>query len=77
MFENLKSYVKDNDYLISLMDKKVHCYNYISINKITNNEVIIKFSKVKLLLEGKDFVLKKLDKNELLITGFISNIELR
>lgn len=77
MFENLKNFIKDDDYLISLMERKIHCYNYISIKKITNNEIIIKFSNATLYLKGKDFILKKLDKNELLIEGIIINIELR
>ncbi len=77
MFDGLKKYINGEDYLISLMDSKVHCYNYLSINKINNNEVIIKFPKIRLYLKGKDFILKKLDKSELLITGIITKIELR
>lgn len=77
MFENLKEYIKDDEYLISLMDNKLHCYNYLAIQRITDIEVIIKFKKNKVLVKGKNFILKKLEKNELLISGTILNIELR
>ena len=77
MFDGLKKYINGEDYLVRLMNSKVDCYNYLSINKINNNEVIIKFPKIRLYLKGKDFILKKLDKSELLITGIITKIELR
>ena len=77
MFETIKKYMKSDDYLISLMHKKVHCYNYYSIKKISDNEIIIVFKEKDLYITGHNFTLKALDKRELLISGDVINIELR
>lgn len=77
MFANLKSYIKDENYLISFMNNCVHCYNYVKVENINEKEIKIQFKNKKLTLKGNDFILRKLDKKELLVSGEVVEIELR
>ena len=73
--DNLVKYLKDEEYLISFMDNKIHIFNYKEINKLSEDSVIINFKNKKLKILGKNFILSKMQKKELLIIGEVLKVE--
>ena len=65
MLDRLYDYVSDNEFRFTVFENKFNVLNYISI--LSNNK--------KITIIGDNFVLNKLVKDELLVTGNITRIE--
>lgn len=75
MLDTLKTYLKNEEYRISLLNGKVHIMNYQSIIDITETEAFIKINNKIVKIYGNSFKLLKLDKKELLISGLVKRVE--
>jgi len=75
MLEMFKNYLKDEDYYIILYSHYIYIYKYIDINKFTDTFISLKLKKLKVNIYGIDLLIKKLEKDELLIKGIINKVE--
>ena len=71
---NIKEYLKDSSFKIKINNNTTYIDNYISIDTLNDNLIILTFNTFKLKIEGNNFIIKKLVDQELLFTGYISNI---
>ena len=75
MLEIFKNYLKGEDYYIIIYSNYIYIYKYIDIIKFTDNFISLKLEKFKINIYGKDLLITKLEKNELLIKGIINKVE--
>lgn len=75
-FDKLRTYIMEDEFEIKILNNRVNVINYESIGHLDSNKIIIRHKQGKIIINGKDLVLSKLLKDELLIIGKISNIEL-
>lgn len=77
LINKLRNYIEDNEFRITILPNKVDIINYEKIYEIENDYIIVKYEKGLITVRGKNLVISKLMNDEVLITGIISNIELR
>lgn len=73
---NVKDYIIDDTFKLTLTEKYIHVYNYGKIIDIDNTRVILNKKNKEIKIHGKDLVINKLDKVEMLITGEFKKVEL-
>lgn len=76
MLENLKDFLKNEAYRVSLVPSGVHILNYKRIIDINDKSVIISLKNVSVTIKGNNLRLIKLDKNEILINGKVERLEI-
>lgn len=77
LINKLRNYIEDNEFRITVLPNKVDIINYEKIYEIENDYITIKYEEGLITIRGKNLVISKLMNDEVLITGIISNIELR
>ena len=75
MIDNLKNYLYDKKYFINFYDDYIHIFNYLDLEEFKSDLIIIKFMDFKIIINGTDFFITKMLKNELLIKGIFSSLE--
>lgn len=76
MLENLKDFLKNETYRVSLVPSGVHILNYKRIIDINDKSVIISLKNESVTIKGNNLRLIKLDKNEILINGKVERLEI-
>ena len=76
MLNTFTNYFKNENYSILIANNKLYINNYNKIINIKSNEIIIDVKDKRLFIFGKDFILKKMDKLELYITGSVTRVEI-
>lgn len=76
MLENLKDFLKNEAYRVSLVPSGVHILNYKRIIDINDKSVIISLKNESVTIKGNNLRLIKLDKNEILINGKVGRLEI-
>ena len=74
MLKNVRSYIRDNNYKITLKSNIIDIENYKEVGNITEKEIIIYVEKLKIIIRGNNLSIKKLLNNETLIIGNYNNI---
>lgn len=74
---DIRNYVLEPNFKITYIENKLDIINYNKIEHLDNNKIIVSYEKGIMVIDGKELVLKKMLKDEILITGMISKIELR
>lgn len=77
MNNNFRNLIKSDEYIINILNNKINIINYIDILFISKTKINILLKDKRLLINGKNLILKKIEDKELLIEGIISNIEFR
>lgn len=77
MFKEIKNYVLEQELEIIYKKDAVIIVNYLSIDHFENEKIIIKCKNKIVVIKGKDLRINKLLKDEVLIRGQFTNIELR
>ena len=67
LYKTVKSFLFDQDYFIDV-------YQFIDILTLNEKEVNLQLEKFKILVKGNDFRVLKLTKNEILVSGEISEM---
>lgn len=67
----------EDEFEIKILNDRINIINYDSIGHLDSNKMIIRHKNGNVIISGKNLVVSKLLKDELLIVGVISNIELR
>ena len=75
VLNNLSTYLKKENYRISILSNGLHVLNYKNLVDVTSTEALIKFDKHLIKVYGKNLILVELDKSELLLKGIIKKVE--
>ena len=75
MFERMNNYINDNEFRFTVYENKIHIINYKRILSLEDNYISFQSQKEKITIQGNQLSLNKLLENEMLITGFITKIE--
>ena len=73
----IKNYILENQFKIIYEDDKVDIVNYQNMGHFDDNKVIVYYDKGIIEIKGKNLIIKKLIKDEVLIKGSIEKIEFR
>ncbi len=76
MLNNLKTFLNNEDYRLSIIPSGVHVLSYTRIIDITDNELKLSLGKKLVTVKGSNLKMKKLDKKELLIKGIVNKLEI-
>lgn len=74
LYKTMKNFLMDFDYYIDIYEEKIHVFNYIDIEKLTDTEIILAMPSFTLTLKGISFVVKRLEKREILIEGTLEDV---
>lgn len=74
MMRNIKNYVRQSDFKITLKNNIIDIENYSDIGNISNKEVIIFNNNQKIIIKGNNLTINKLLNEEILILGKYNNI---
>ena len=74
---NLRNYILESDFKIIYLTNKLNIVNYNDISHFDSNKIIVNYNDGSVLISGKNLVVSKLLKDELLIEGSIDKLELR
>ncbi len=77
MFRNFFNVIKDEKLKIIYYPSKINIINYLDIDLLSTEKVIISTNHKKIVIEGVSLVVTKLMDKEVLISGDISKIEFR
>lgn len=75
MIDRIYDYVNDNEFRFTVYENKFNAINFKRILSLEDNYISIMSENKKITVKGENFILKKLVKDELLISGNISKIE--
>ena len=75
MFNNLVRFAK-GCYSINICDNKVYIENYDKLIDINDTEILVMINNKLVKIIGKSLIIRRLEKSELLIEGFIKGIDL-
>ena len=75
MLEIFKNYLNKENYYIIIYSNYIYIYKYINIIKFTDTNICLELDKFKVNILGKDLLITKLEKKELLIKGIIMKVE--
>ncbi len=73
---NIKNFLYDKNYFITIYDNYIHLFNYEKIIKFSKDELIFIFSEFKLTLKGENLLIRQMLKNEVLIIGKIKSFNI-
>lgn len=76
-FNKLRTYILEDEFEMKLLNNRIDIINYKSIGHLDSNKMIIRHENGNVIINGRNLVVAKLVKEEILIVGNISNIELR
>ena len=76
VFDKLRTYIMEDEFEVKILNNRINVINYESIGHLDSNKVIIKHKQGRIIITGRNLVVSKLLKEEILIVGKIMNIEL-
>ncbi len=74
MIKNLQNFLYDQDYFIDIYNNCLHVYYYDDLLNLNSSSIELKLKEFTLKIEGKDLVVREMDKHEILIKGIIENM---
>ena len=69
MLNNLRSYILETDFKITILKNKIDIVNYIEIDHFDDTKIIVRFEDGHLIIKGENLTISKLLNDELLIIG--------
>lgn len=73
--DNFKNFLYDLENFITIYENNLHVFNYEKLEKLSNNEIIIKINDKLVKIEGNNLKIRQMTKQELLINGLIMKVE--
>lgn len=77
LFDDIKNFIDNKELEIHFINSKIYIVNYIEIVDFSNKKITLKHKNGNVYILGNNLVISKLLNEELMISGEISNIELR
>ena len=75
MFKDIREYILENEFKITITKNKINVVNYNKIINLTDTEVSLITDGMKVKIYGNNLLLNKLLDREILLTGKISKVE--
>ena len=75
MLRKLYEYVKDEEFRFTVYNDRIHFINFLKINTLNSDYVLIESNDRKISIKGKNLILNRLLEKEVLIIGDIYGIE--
>ncbi len=75
MLDRLNNYIDDKKFKLIYEDNLIDIINYTRLITIENNYVSLYINNKKIIIKGKELILKKLLDNELLLNGKVTSLE--
>ena len=75
MLDRLNNYIDDKKFKLIYEDNLIDIINYTRLITIENNYVSLYINNKKIIIKGKELILKKLLDNELLLNGEVTSLE--
>ena len=75
MLNNLRSYILETDFKITILKNKIDIVNYIEIDHFDDTKIIVRFAEGHLIIKGENLTISKLLNDELLIIGKAKTID--
>ena len=75
MFRRVYEYVKDEEFRFTVYNDRIHFINFLKINTLNSDYVLIESNDRKISIKGKNLILNRLLEKEVLIIGDIYSIE--
>ena len=72
---NIKEFLYNKQYFINFYENNIHLYNFQEIESISSGEINVKFAQFRMIITGLNFVVARLENNEMLIKGKINKAE--
>lgn len=76
-FNSIREYILEEKFKIIYLDKKIDIVNYTKVEHFDSNKITILYKDGSINVTGNKLVIKRLLKDELVISGLIEKIELR
>lgn len=77
MFSKLRNYIKQEETKIYYIKNKINVINYKKIFVFEDNKILIEIIDDILEIKGKNLIIKRFEKEELLVEGSIYSITFR
>ena len=74
---NLRNYILENKFKVTILDKQVNIVNYQEIDSFDESKIIVRYKKGAVIICGAELSISKLLDDELLIVGNILKVEFR
>ena len=75
MLRRVYEYVKDEEFRFTVFNDRIHFINFLKINTLNSDYVLIESNDRKISIKGKNLILNRLLEKEVLIIGDIYSIE--
>ena len=73
--EYFKNFLYDLDNYITISENNFHIFNYQTLIKVSDQEIVVLINEKKVTIQGLNFKIKQMTKQELLINGVITKVE--
>ena len=74
---NIMRYINDIDFQFVYLNEELNIINYEKINYMEDTKISLSSKEKNIVIKGENLRVKKLLDNEIIVCGFINNIELR
>ncbi len=74
---NIVNYLFDRDYIVTLYDDYIYFFNYKYLDSFDEKCITIEVAKRTFVVIGSDLLIIKMTKEELLIKGNITEVEVK
>ncbi len=75
MFNRVKEYINDNEFRLTIFEDRVYAINYLKIISLEDERISFLTAKGKIVIKGRNLRLSKLLDDEVLISGYVTNVE--
>lgn len=75
MINLIGNYLNNKEYKMVIDEKSIYIVNYLKLLSLENNFISVQIPNKKILIYGKELILKKIINEEVLIKGIIKKIE--
>lgn len=72
--KNLQNFLVDQNYYIDIYNDNLHVYRYKSLNRLSNDKIILELEAFNLEIKGQNLIIKGMDTQEILIKGIIQEV---
>ena len=75
MLNRIIDYINDKEFRMTIFTDRIHIINYLQILSIEDERIAFLTNKGRIIIKGNNLCLNKLLDDEVLVSGFVSNIE--
>lgn len=77
LLNHVREFLVDQNYYIDIYDHFIHVFHYIDILKLQDEEIILQMDNFVLTLKGANFRVKRLENQEILVSGTLENLSMQ